>query len=94
MLNPTAITTRLPPVLAGRNTKSLKPTNLERLWGFQSAVLMFMISLLIVVVMVYGDQRTRRGYVGVSALTNIPSYVFSCSFSSLLSLIFQSQKKL
>lgn len=72
ILKPTAITTLLPASLAGRNTKSLEPTRLELLLGLQSAVLMFMISLLTIVVMRWGDQRVRRGYVVVSALTDIP----------------------
>lgn len=65
----------LPPHLAGRGTTDPNPTPLEHLLGLQSAVLMFMIAMITVVVMLYSTEpKVVRGYVLASAITDIPHW--------------------
>lgn len=96
ILNPTSITTLLPSSLSGRQSPDLNPTPLEHLLGLQSSALMFMISLLTVVIMTQSGASKEgrwivRGYVWVSAVTDVPQYVtlfFLWLFFFLLWLIF------
>ncbi|CZR66591.1 uncharacterized protein PAC_16492 [Phialocephala subalpina] len=74
ILNPLSITTLLPSSLAGRNTLDPNPTPLEIMLALQTSVLMFMISTLTVVIMLWGDKRVVKGYVWVSALTDVPHW--------------------
>jgi hypothetical protein len=65
----------LPPHLAGRGTASPDPTPLEHLLGLQSAVMMFMIAMITVVVFRYStNPKVIHGYVAASAITDIPHY--------------------
>jgi hypothetical protein len=68
--------------LAQRGTNSLDPTPLEHLLGLQSAVLMFMIAMLTVIIMVHADNpKVVHGYVIASALTDLPHWA---AFFSIL----------
>ncbi|KAH8817049.1 hypothetical protein F5884DRAFT_778319 [Xylogone sp. PMI_703] len=75
ILDPTSITTLLPPHLAGRNTTDPNPTPLEHLLGLQSAVLMFMLAFVTYSVMRYcTNPKVIHLYVIISAVTDIPHW--------------------
>ena len=75
VLNPLSITSLLPPQLAGRGTSSPEPTPLETMLGLQSAVLMFMISMVTAGVTVYAkDPKVVHAYVAASAITDFPHW--------------------
>ncbi|KAJ5097665.1 hypothetical protein N7456_008386 [Penicillium angulare] len=75
VLNPSAITSLLPPHLAGRGTSDPYPTPMEHLLGLQTATMMFMTVLLNLTIMLYAkNPKVVHGFVLSSALTDIPHW--------------------
>ena len=74
LLDPESITELLPLHLGGRAEFHAHPTPLEHLQALQNATLMFMIAMVTVAVMVYGNKQTIKAYILASALTDFPHW--------------------